>query len=78
MRVNKRLLIIIEPKIIHFDLHKDVWNNLKHEMDSIIKHNKSLAENTINTNMETIFMYTKNSKTTEPYKFVLHLSKRLD
>ena len=75
MRVNKRLLIIIEPKIIHFDLHKDVGNNLKHEMDSIIKHNKSLAEK---TNMQTIFMYTKNSKTFEPYKFVLHLSKRLD
>ena len=47
MRVNKRLLIITEPEIIHFDLHKDVGNNLKHEMDSIIKHNKILAENTI-------------------------------
>ena len=28
--------------------------------------------------METIFMNTKNSKTNEPYKFVLNLSQRLD
>ena len=28
--------------------------------------------------METIFMNTKNSKTKEPYKFVLNLSQRLD
>ena len=28
--------------------------------------------------METIFMNTENSKTNEPYKFVLNLSKRLD
>ena len=28
--------------------------------------------------METIFMNTENNKTTEPHKFVLNLSKRLD
>ena len=28
--------------------------------------------------METIFMNTDNSKTNEPYKFVMNLSKRLD
>ena len=28
--------------------------------------------------METIFMNTENSKTNEPYKFFLNLSKRLD
>ena len=28
--------------------------------------------------METIFMNTDNSKTNEPYKFVMNLSQRLD
>ena len=41
--VNK-LLIITEPKTIHFSLYKDVVIHLKYEIDSIIKHNKLLAE----------------------------------
>ena len=44
---DSMLVIITEPKIIRFDLLKDVSNNLKHEIDSIIKHNEYLAENTI-------------------------------
>ena len=45
---NKHVLIP-EPKPSHFDLPKDVDNNLKHEANSIIKHNEFLAEHTIRT-----------------------------
>ena len=34
-------------KTVHFDLPKDVGNNLKHEIDFIIKHNECLAEHVI-------------------------------
>ena len=47
---NSELVIITEPKDIHFDLPKDVGNNskhLKHEIYFIIKHNEFLAEHTI-------------------------------
>ena len=45
---SNKLVIITEPKTIHFDLSKDVDNNLKYEIDFIIKHNEFLiAENTI-------------------------------
>ena len=48
MNIEDNMLVIItEPKIIRFDLLKDVSKNLKHEIDSIIKHNEYLAENTI-------------------------------
>ena len=34
---DKKVVIITEPKIIYFHLPKDADNNLKHEIDSIIK-----------------------------------------
>ena len=37
------LIIITEPKIVHFDLPEDVRNNLKHEIDSMLKHDELLA-----------------------------------
>ena len=40
---DNKLAITAEPKTIHFDLPKDVYNNLKHQIDSTIKHNKLLA-----------------------------------
>ena len=43
-----RLVIIAEPKTIHFDLPKDVGDNLKHEIDFVIKHNELLTERTCN------------------------------
>ena len=42
---DNKLVIITEPKTFHFDLRKDV-DNLKHEIDFIIKHIEFLAENT--------------------------------
>ena len=44
---NNRLVIITEPKDIHFDLPKDIGNNSKHEIYFIIKYNEFLAEHTI-------------------------------
>ena len=47
--INKdnKLVVIAKPKIIHFNLPKDFRNNLKNEIDFIIKHNKYLAGQTI-------------------------------
>ena len=39
-----KLLIISEPKILHFDLSKDADNSFNYEIESIIKHNEFLAE----------------------------------
>lgn len=36
---DNKLAIIAVPKIILFDLLKDVCNNLNYETDSFIKHN---------------------------------------
>ena len=37
-----KFIIKTEPKTVRFDLPKDVDNNLKHEIDSIIKYNGSI------------------------------------
>ena len=47
MIIKGSKLLITEPKIIYFDLPKDVGNNLKHETDFIIKCNEFLAQHTI-------------------------------
>ena len=44
---ENKLLIIREPKTVHFDWPKDVGHSLKHEIDSVIKHNCFLAEDAI-------------------------------
>ena len=86
MRDNK-LILTTEPKTICLDLPEYAGINLKHEIDSIIKRNKLLADHTIKTilinyypniRMETTFMNRENSKTNEPHKFFLNLSQRLD
>ena len=46
---DNRHVITTEPKTFHFDLPKDLDNNLKHEIDSIIKYNELIAEHTIKT-----------------------------
>ena len=48
---DNKLVITTEPKTIHFDLSEDVDNNLKHEINFIIKNNKFAAEYTIKTEM---------------------------
>ena len=44
---DNKLVIIAEPKTIYFDLPVDVDNNLKYQIDFIIKYNEFLAEHTI-------------------------------
>ena len=44
---DNKLLTTIEPKTFHFDLPKNVHNNLKYETDCIIKHKNFLANHTI-------------------------------
>ena len=35
---DNKSAIIIEPKIIYFDLSKEIGNDLKHETDIMIEH----------------------------------------
>ena len=44
---RNKLVITTETKTFHFDLPKDVGNNLKHEIDFIIKHKEFLADQTM-------------------------------
>ena len=82
------MVVITEQKTFYFDFDwpKNINKNLKHEIEFIIKSNKSVAENKIkneiehycpNISMKMIFMNTENNKTNEPHKFVLNLSQRL-
>ena len=45
--IGDNVVITTVPKTIHFDLFKDIVKNLKHEIDSTIKHNEFLAKHTI-------------------------------
>ena len=45
--IKDKLIIISEPNAIQFDWPKDLCNDLKHEIDFIIKQNEFLTENTI-------------------------------
>ena len=41
------LVITIEPKTFHFYLPKNAGISLKHEIDSVVKHNELLANHAI-------------------------------
>ena len=43
-----------------------------------IKYETMLVDYCLNISMEAIFMNTENNKTSEPHKFVLNLTRRLD
>ena len=81
--------MIKDPKTFcfNFDLPKDVDENLRREIEFVIKSNVSLAEIIIKNEIEQlllknkhgiIFMNIENSKTNEPHIFVLNLSQGLD
>ena len=87
--MEENMIVIRDPKTFCFNFYlpKEVDENLKREIEFIIKRNESLAENKIknqieqllsNISMETIFINTENSKTNKPHKIVLNLSQRLD
>ena len=52
--MEENMIVIIDPKPFHsdFDWPKDVDENLKHEIQFIIKSNESLAENKIKNEIE--------------------------
>ena len=76
--INK-FVIITEPKTTHLDLPKDVGNNFNNKIESIKNHHEFFVGHKIpNISMKTILMKTENRKTTEPHKFTLNLSQRLD
>ena len=41
---DNKLVTISKPKTYHFDLPKNIDNNLQYEIDSVIKHNEFLPE----------------------------------
>ena len=88
---DNKIIITTEAKTFYFYLPKYVDNDLKYEINFIIKLNELLAERKKkkkerersgnycpNISMETIFTNTENSKTNEPHKFVFNLSQRSD
>ena len=89
MIMEENMIVIRDPKTFYFgfDWPKDVDNNLKYEIEYIIKSNESLAENKVkktrlnnyspNINME-MNMNRENSKTNGSHKFDLNLPQRLD
>ena len=54
MIMQENMILIGDPKTfcLNFHLPKDVDENLKHEIEFIIKNNESLAENKIKNEME--------------------------
>ena len=69
------MALIRESKAFYFyfDWPKNVDNNLKHEIELVIKSNG--YSYCTNISIETIFMNTENSKANEPHKFVLRCHK---
>ena len=53
---DNKLVIIIEPKTSHFDLPEDVRNNMKHGINSIMKHDELLAEHTIKNKISQLLL----------------------
>ena len=52
------MIVIRDPKTVflNFDWPKDVDENLKHEIEFIIKSNESLAENKTKNKIEQLFL----------------------
>ena len=56
--MEENMIVIRDPKIFcfNFDWPKDVDENLKHEIEFIIKSNESLAKNKIKKEIEQLFL----------------------
>ena len=56
--MDKNMIVIRDPKTFcfNFDLPKDVDENLKHEIEFIIKSNESLAENKLKSEIEQLLL----------------------
>ena len=56
--MEENMIVIKDPKTFcfNFDWPKDVDQNLKHEIEFIIKSSESLAENQIRSNIEQLLL----------------------
>ena len=57
--MEENMIVIRDPKFFyfHFDWPRDVDENLKHEIEFIIKSNESLPENKINEIKQLLLKY---------------------
>ena len=85
--MEQNMVVIRDPKTfsLNFDWPRYVDENFKHEIEFIIRSNKSLADNKIKNEIEQLLLKFKHgnnlpehSKTNELHKFVLNLSQTLD
>ena len=62
--MEENMIVIRDPKTFcfNFDCPKDVDENLKHEIEFIIKNNESLADNKIKNETERLFLKHKHGK----------------
>ena len=61
--INENMIVIRDSKTFcfNFEWPKDVDENLKHEIEFIIKNNKSLAENKIKNEIEQLLLKYKHA-----------------
>ena len=60
--LDNKLVIITLPKTIYFDLPNDLGNNVKLEIDFIIKHNEFLAEHAMKNEISQLLSKLKHVK----------------
>ena len=61
---EENMIVIRDPKTFYFNFNwpKDVDENMKHDIEFIIKSNESLAENKIKNETEQLLLKYKNGK----------------
>ena len=67
--MEENMVVIRDPKTFYFDFYwsKDVHENLKYEIEFIIKSNESLAENKIKNEIEQLLSKYKNGNNTHEH-----------
>ena len=63
------MIVITDPKTFHFDFDwlQDVYENLKHKIEFIIKSSESLAENKIKNETEQLLSKYKHGNNTHKH-----------
>ena len=65
---ENKLVITAGDKTFHFDLPKDVKNNLKYKIDSIIKHYEFLADHKLKNEIRQLFSRHKHGNNIQEYR----------
>ena len=68
--MDENIIVIRDPKTFcfNFDWPQDVDENLKHEIEFIIKSNESLAENKIKNEIEQLLLKYKHGNNVHEHK----------